>query len=129
MTMYRAFRSKDCPDSSEWRVERIHHEGDGECETAIFIGQFAEIEAKAYADGKNDKWKKIVLMFNGTHQDVSQLHNIAIWLDIDLQFGVPKHRWFRTMSPVCAIGDSDALKNFSDICDLLDCVVSYSEVV
>jgi hypothetical protein len=53
--IYEAFRCKKRPPDcdSEWRVEAVDHESEGECYTAIFIGYDARERAQEYAAMRN----------------------------------------------------------------------------
>lgn len=53
--IYEAVHSKSGPDGSEWRVEAIDYENDGECYVTIFSGPKAQQRAKAYAAWQNPR--------------------------------------------------------------------------
>ena len=47
--------AQDLIDPHNWRVEAIHHDGDGEVYIAIFSGPDAQARAEAYA-----AWKSVI---------------------------------------------------------------------
>lgn len=47
-------QAKGVPDGSEWVVEAIDYEDEGQCYVARFSGPHAEYRALEYADWKND---------------------------------------------------------------------------
>jgi hypothetical protein len=53
---WEVFKDKNWP--SDWRVEAIDHDGDGECYVTIFSGPGSEARAREYAEFKNSKEKR-----------------------------------------------------------------------
>jgi hypothetical protein len=53
--VYRVIRSANVPDESEWRVEAINYDGDGEVYLAIFSGPSARERAEEYAAFKTSR--------------------------------------------------------------------------
>lgn len=54
---YEVIPDRNCP--TDWRVEAIDFEGDGDCYVAIFCGKNAEIRAKEYAGWMKSKCRDL----------------------------------------------------------------------
>jgi hypothetical protein len=52
---YVVARSTGVPDESEYRVEAINFDGDGECYVALFWGPLAKERAEEYAEFKRSQ--------------------------------------------------------------------------